>query len=460
MQEDVLVWENVSMLLIGDVHINGVMKDRILSSLRSLTQETTESSLVFVGDYVYHFAYDRKSLLELFSFFVELYHQGKDVYVLAGNHDWIQNEFVYKEWQMALSLFWASDSFSWWKKWSLQFITEPCLCDVDGESILFFPYNMLQSCADVWLPEHYDERSYLMISEKSKQLLLSDHKREKHSWTANLLLMKAVLEHQKPWELLTVIHHHYVEWVQFPGERGRFGFKDVALCREWLDISSLRMISGHLHKPFVYKNYLCVWSSRATSPLEVNMVKVSCVYAQWSLEVSPLWVNGHIKKDVSGEDGNTLVDEQSLFSFIEGFWEECQKNMALTYREDSLFIDSSSATWTAWWSEGKQWLWMVSFSDFVQPPLDIFALQLIVPAVNYDEAENLVEKKILDTVSSLRLKKESRNVQELLGKLDLSSKNLKEWFHDWKTILKEYLSLKYGEEEWAYLDLMREMKLL
>jgi len=85
------------MLLIGDVHINGVMKDRILSSLRSLTQETTESSLVFVGDYVYHFAYDRKSLLELFSFFVELYHQGKDVYVLAGNHDWIQNEFVYKE---------------------------------------------------------------------------------------------------------------------------------------------------------------------------------------------------------------------------------------------------------------------------------------------------------------------------------------------------------------------------
>gem|GEM_PF-5389683 len=69
---------------------------------------------------------------------------------------------------------------------------------------------------------------------------------------------------------------------------------------------------------------------------------------------------------------------------------------------------------------------MVSFSDFVQPPLDIFALQLIVPAVNYDEAENLVEKKILDTVSSLRLKKESRNVQELLGKLDLSSKNLKE----------------------------------
>jgi UDP-2,3-diacylglucosamine pyrophosphatase LpxH len=52
---------------------------------------------VFLGDYVYHFSYDRKALLHLFSIFIELASKGKKLYILAGNHDRISGHFVFEE---------------------------------------------------------------------------------------------------------------------------------------------------------------------------------------------------------------------------------------------------------------------------------------------------------------------------------------------------------------------------
>ena len=93
------------MLWIGDVHITSKWKDDILGELKSfIDSHPDEQSVIFFGDYVYHFSYDRKALLALFSFFVELYHAGKDVYVLAGNHDWIDNHFVFAEGKHAFDI--------------------------------------------------------------------------------------------------------------------------------------------------------------------------------------------------------------------------------------------------------------------------------------------------------------------------------------------------------------------
>lgn len=74
---------------------------------------------------------------------------------------------------------------------------------------------------------------------------------------------------------LLVIHHYYIADTVFPGMKSRFSYKDIALSPEWLDVDRVRMISGHLHQPFITKNYLCVGSRRHTSSLESQHYKLA-----------------------------------------------------------------------------------------------------------------------------------------------------------------------------------------
>lgn len=72
------------MLFIGDIHINSLMGRQIIDSLKEyISHFPHEKNIVFLGDYVYHFSYDRKALMELYDFFLELAVQGKKCYVLA-----------------------------------------------------------------------------------------------------------------------------------------------------------------------------------------------------------------------------------------------------------------------------------------------------------------------------------------------------------------------------------------
>lgn len=74
------------------------MQSEILDMIRSFVQsKPEEKNLIFLGDFVYHFSYDRVALLGLFELFLELYRSGKNLYILAGNHDWLGNTFVYEE---------------------------------------------------------------------------------------------------------------------------------------------------------------------------------------------------------------------------------------------------------------------------------------------------------------------------------------------------------------------------
>jgi UDP-2,3-diacylglucosamine pyrophosphatase LpxH len=93
------------MLLIGDIHITSRMTKGIISMLGDFVDaHPQEQDIVFVGDYVYHFAYDRNALFALYEFFITLLQAGKRVYVLAGNHDRLGNSFVYAEAQKAFSV--------------------------------------------------------------------------------------------------------------------------------------------------------------------------------------------------------------------------------------------------------------------------------------------------------------------------------------------------------------------
>lgn len=130
------------MLLIGDIHITFKEKDRLLMMLKEqIAQHPEEKNLIFLGDYVYSFGYDRNSLLALYEFFLSLYAEGKNVYVLAGNHDRIKDTFVFEEGRKTCTLFENLNLSG--NGNCLKFITEPLFEEIEGEKFLFLPY-MLQ----------------------------------------------------------------------------------------------------------------------------------------------------------------------------------------------------------------------------------------------------------------------------------------------------------------------------
>ncbi len=81
------------------------------------------------------FSYDRQALGELFDFFLELWRDGKNVYIVAGNHDWLNQHFVYHEGKK------VADILNKQTDNKLRFITEPEVLSIEGKDILFVPYN-------------------------------------------------------------------------------------------------------------------------------------------------------------------------------------------------------------------------------------------------------------------------------------------------------------------------------
>ena len=100
-----------------------------------VASQPEEKNLIFLGDFVYHFSYDRGALLALFELFLELYTQGKNLYILAGNHDRLGNSFVYEEGKQVFDLLQHQQSSG-----KLHFITKPRLTELEGEKILFLPF--------------------------------------------------------------------------------------------------------------------------------------------------------------------------------------------------------------------------------------------------------------------------------------------------------------------------------
>lgn len=100
-----------------------------------MAAQPKEKNLIFLGDFVYHFSYDRASLLALFELFLELYAQGKQLYILAGNHDRLGNSFVFEEGKKVFDLLAKQQGSG-----GLHFITEPRLTDLEGEKVLFLPF--------------------------------------------------------------------------------------------------------------------------------------------------------------------------------------------------------------------------------------------------------------------------------------------------------------------------------
>jgi UDP-2,3-diacylglucosamine pyrophosphatase LpxH len=146
------------MLLIGDIHINSTYKDKILASIKDfIASQPEEKNLIFLGDFVYHFSYDRNALLALYDLFLQLYQQGKSLYILAGNHDRLGNSFVFEEARKAFQLLQVFNTAADEKflplrpahdQQQIHFITTPLLTEIEGQTICFLPYMLDIHLAD------------------------------------------------------------------------------------------------------------------------------------------------------------------------------------------------------------------------------------------------------------------------------------------------------------------------
>lgn len=415
------------MLLIWDLHITSRYKDKILAELQSFVDAyPDEQNIIFLWDYVYHFSYDRNALMALYHFFLELFKAGRNVYILAGNHDRLGNNFVFEEakkaFEVMINVKW--EMINTQHAGQIKFITEPMLTEIEGEKIFFLPYFI----DPVILSATKD------LDSSASSEWLSTNKNENLSAATNKIL-KEVVEKEKN---LTVIHHHYINNTKFPGQKSIFHYKDVALDEAFLNMPHLKLISGHLHQAFTLKNYLCVGSVRSTSSLEVNQMKYLFAYvnpakdgAGGQMEAHELNINPHIAIDEQG-----VINEAVLLEHIEKIREENRKNISTSADRKIKFMNKKNLS------------------------LNGLYLSLKVDTVDYEHIEKFVDEDLRMKIKDIKLKKNIQDIEDIRENFETSGKNLSASFADWKEILKDYLKSKYPNDYQKYEETLHEMKLL
>ncbi|USN55731.1 MAG: hypothetical protein H6765_03970 [Candidatus Peribacteria bacterium] len=352
--------------------------------------------------------------MALFSFFVSLYKQGKKVRVLAGNHDWIHEHFVFAEGQWAFEVMQSGESNG-----SLQFITQPCFAEIEGQDILFFPFT------------HFSEE---VVAEEQFQALCEDsHVGMQQSGRANSLLYRLVQEwrsKQSPKELL-ILHHRYLVDTVFPGQQARFSYKSPGLSSHWLHEDDIRLLSGHLHQPFVHKNYCCVGSVWSTSPLEINQLKFVFVRKDGRMHAEPLAINPYLSLEVSEKLSAELLEAQ---------WQQVVQQSCQHLQG------------------GKREIAPVATK--LALPLSQTTLYVRGDALSYETLPEQIEKEVLQNCKDYKIKQSTRSLDTALSSLEDSSLQLDERIADWKTLLQRFLQAKYGQDYENYYELLQELEIL
>jgi len=435
-------------LLIWDIHINARHADDILQQIRLFVERHADQNhILFMWDYVYHFSYHRKSLLLLFAYFIELYQLWKHVYVLAWNHDRLGESFVFAEWQTALQIVQSLQENNWHllgATWSLHLITTPRLTEIEGQKFLFLPF-VLQT-AGLWVADFditqsdsaqdiglfgstkWWHTSLVEIVETAKQLALSEHKMERMSWYVNLCIAEYVKNNPD----LMLVHHRYVAKTIFPWQKWQFGYTQWALHPWWLDMPWLRMIAGHIHQPFVLKNFLCTWSVWHTSPNEANHIKYLFVLDKNVVRTYPLFLSPYIVMQ----------------------WQAT----ALTSLDVTQMYDEVATTSQSVMQSNAQWT-VEHIEPHARPDLSDVRIR-VVTDVSYGQIETVVDESLRAQTKDIKLTAKKVHAEHLLEQLDISNKNLWSSLQDRKDLLFERLDQKYWDKAQGYKDLLQELQLI
>lgn len=421
------------MLLVGDIHITTAKWERVLEELRAyINTYPHEHEVVFMWDFVYHFSYDRKALLLLFGFFGELCWAGKKVHVIAGNHDRIADHFVYEEAKQTLALLagFEEQRTALWT--NLIFYTEPTFQVIDNQDCLIFPF----------FHPSFQQKKPLEIK-KFTELWESTHRQEQYAAYANELLQNMIDERKSTHtnKKLVVLHHWYIAQTAFPGVIGTFPYKSPALSPHWLDDADIRLISGHIHMPFVVKNYLCVGSSRHTSPLELNQQKRWCVYAPATdtVEITPLHGFPYIVLQ-SEEIWSVLTKQHLDKAQIEYKFEQIRKEKALLMQKGLYNIYQKD--------------------EVVSRQRRDVTLTLQWDSIRYDALHELLDESLLQQLGDVKVKQVSAGDKDMQALLQVWWEELQRRLSSWKELLQNYLQQKYGEKADTYLELLKTLKIL
>jgi len=215
------------MLLIWDMHLSSKCKDKAFQEIRRVSE--LDDTLLFMGDYVHWFHYDRKLMWEFFDLLLEI-SRDKKIYVMSWNHDWIWDQFVFEE---------AQKAFSYMDYPRITFITEPTKL----WNCFFLPFNI-----------HFEWSS------------TNTNKGERHS--------ENIIEYLEKQDLTWIEHfffHHYLEWHDYWHGMNFFTKKDVSIPRTFIESNpNIHFWSWHVHEQSERKNYTCIWSILASSISEVE----------------------------------------------------------------------------------------------------------------------------------------------------------------------------------------------
>lgn len=193
----------------------------------------------------------------------------------------------------------------------------------------------------------------------------------------------------------------------------------------------IKLISGHLHQPFSYRNYLCIGSVRSTSSLEINQDKYIFHY------------------DTSKQTVTALA---------------LMINPQIAIRSDEIITEQTLSTTMETIHTANQGYFTSPSRKIVFPPAPALktkniSLILNVDHIDYDKIHDYIDEGLRNSCQDIRLKKDSANMDTLLQDFKVSSDNLN-GFSDRKHILQEYIQKKFGTDYPKYEKVLKELKLL
>ena len=400
------------MLFIWDLHFKADKKDQIFNKLQEKISQINPENIIFLWDYIYHFAYNPKVIWEFFDFCLTL-SEDKKVYILAWNHDYIKGHFIFQEAEKALKL--ANSN--------LKIISQPQVEVINNKKILFLPFftNILTEQDFVETDKlikgtKLPDKSILnQIFVKAYQNRKQDDKNLKISWSINLILLKNYIQHQPD----LIVHHFYTENTVFPGQFAKFSFKNIALDEKIFELET-EIISGHLHQPFKHKNYVCVGSFWNTSPLEENDTKIIFHYPDKFYQVV---INPYISLE---EEKFKTIDENVIKSTFSQATEEISKNLQ---------------------------------SRIIPDNFDIKQFNLIIKTKNFKQAESKLAPALVNKISKIQYRQKTKKLWNILQQLEINQDQLAVSFSSWKNLAKEYIKKKYPENYQEYLEELEELGL-
>lgn len=416
------------MILIPDIHISAKQSIAIIHRLKEIFSIHKDKEVMFLGDYIYMFSYDRAALMDLFWIFIDLYREGRTIKVLSWNHDRIGGHFVFEEGKQAFELLSNTDQSD--GSWSLEFITQPNhRIDKNNNLHICIPFNdklykpaesnIYSSSSLIWSPE-------LAILSCIEQLKSSEKPWEQFSGLLNEILLTYSETNKNKFNQIIIYHHYYIAQQAFPGVKSKFAFQDKAISPLFLDINHINLVSGHIHESFSYKNYLCCGSFRHTSASEVNEAKYffcgeSSAYKAYMHRINPKFVVNR---------SSDLQDENSYIEMI-----------------NQIITDSS-----------YQLQWKQINEVVIKSP-EAKDCDIIFSYHESSPSTDVISQNLKQAFHSTQFQKK-QIIWASMEESSLLEANFSLWIQSWKDLLSWFLDSKYPDLKIWLVDFMNKNKIL